>query len=421
MRINFYSESPDPGPGGAEQFIAVLAEALSRTHAVCIVHHKPPEAEAAWGGYAGCDLSRVKFRQVAMASDESNLCRTPWARYRAARNWRRALTEDCDLFVALLHNKPPFCHARRGVLVVLFPTYEPFRGLDDPVDKPLVRPKRKKRGAKSIAKKPSPQPGRAGMFEWRWLRRFYTRWEWRRRLATYQVRLSISDFSRRWTKERWEIESDLLYPPVALPQVNDAPRSNRILSVGRFATTGHTKKQAELIQTFAELRTEIPDWSYATVGGLNAMPHDHAFFEKVRQLGEAHSVEVRANISRAELTDLYATSRIFWHGAGLGEDHRAQPEQAEHFGLTTVEAMAAGCVPLVINHGGQPEIVEHGVSGFVWNSLAELKDYTRRLTSDPALLQTMSTAARLRADTFSRKRCVERLLRAAQIENACPT
>jgi hypothetical protein len=26
--------------------------------------------------------------------------------------------------------------------------------------------------------------------------------------------------------------------------------------------------------------------------------------------------------------------------------------------------MAAGCVPIVINRGGQREIVEHGVTGF---------------------------------------------------------
>ena len=54
----------------------------------------------------------------------------------------------------------------------------------------------------------------------------------------------------------------------------------------------------------------------------------------------------------------------------------------EHFGITTVEAMAAGCVPVVINKAGQREIVEDGVSGFLWNTWGELKDRTQLLAED---------------------------------------
>jgi glycosyltransferase involved in cell wall biosynthesis len=82
----------------------------------------------------------------------------------------------------------------------------------------------------------------------------------------------------------------------------------------------------------------------------------------------------------------------------------------EHFGISTVEAMAAGCVPVVINKGAQPEIVEHGVSGFLWNTLEELRAYTIRLIKDNALLESMAQAARRRAQLFSRENYVERCL-----------
>ena len=65
--------------------------------------------------------------------------------------------------------------------------------------------------------------------------------------------------------------------------------------------------------------------------------------------------------------------------------------------------MAAGCVPVVINKGGQTEIVEHGVSGFLWESLDELRDYTTRLIRDDNLRAKMSDAARTRAQLFSRE------------------
>lgn len=371
MRINFYSESPDAGPGGAEQFIAVLAEALSPAHQVCILHHKPSAAEGVWGEYSGCDLSRVKFRHVALAQDKSNLCRTIWSRYRTAKAWRFELTQDCDLFIAMLHNKPPFCRARKGVMVILFPTYEPFRAEN---------------------------------------RGWYAHWEWNRRMASYPVKLSISDFSRGWARTRWGIESGVLYPPVALPRSPGIEKQNRILSVGRFATTGHTKKQIELLKTFREIQGDLPAWSYSSIGGLNDTQHDRIYFEEACTFREQNLIEVMANVDRGQLQRLYDEARIFWHAAGLGDDHFAQPEMAEHFGLVTVEAMAHGCVPVVIRKGGQPEIVEHGVNGFLWDSLAELKKYTRLLAADSALQERMAAAARLRAGHFSREACVNCLL-----------
>ena len=88
--------------------------------------------------------------------------------------------------------------------------------------------------------------------------------------------------------------------------------------------------------------------------------------------------------------------------------------RVEHFGISTVEAMAAGCVPVVINRGGQSEIVEHGATGFLWDTLAELKEYTATLVSDEALRARMAEAARAAAQRFSREAFTEefrRLLR----------
>ncbi len=50
----------------------------------------------------------------------------------------------------------------------------------------------------------------------------------------------------------------------------------------------------------------------------------------------------------AELADLYARASIFWHAAGLGEDAEDDPNRMEHFGISIVEAMSAGAVPVVL-------------------------------------------------------------------------
>jgi len=44
--------------------------------------------------------------------------------------------------------------------------------------------------------------------------------------------------------------------------------------------------------------------------------------------------------------------------------------------------MAAGCIPVVINKGGQKEIIEDGVDGFFFNDLQELSDKTLKIIRD---------------------------------------
>jgi glycosyltransferase involved in cell wall biosynthesis len=167
----------------------------------------------------------------------------------------------------------------------------------------------------------------------------------------------------------------------------------------------HTKKQLELMHAFRELnRRTLPRWTYASVGGLNTRPENHAYFEKVKHAANDCSAVVQANLERGELRTLFQRAKIFWHGTGFNDPTMSQPELAEHFGISTVEAMAAGCVPVVVNKGGQPEIVEHGINGFVWNTIEELTKYTNALAGDGALWARMSEAAKSRAQAFSRER-----------------
>ena len=48
----------------------------------------------------------------------------------------------------------------------------------------------------------------------------------------------------------------------------------------------------------------------------------------------------------------------------------------EHFGIATVEASAAGAIPIVIAMGGQKEIVKDGKNGRFWTTKAQLYEAT---------------------------------------------
>ena len=105
-----------------------------------------------------------------------------------------------------------------------------------------------------------------------------------------------------------------------------------------------------------------------------------------------------------EMLKLYNESAIYWHASGYGEDENREPVKFEHFGITTVEGMAAGCVPVVIGKGGQPEIVRHGQNGYLWNSIRELQSYTLKLIQDEDLRARISSKALADSAAYSKEK-----------------
>ena len=53
---------------------------------------------------------------------------------------------------------------------------------------------------------------------------------------------------------------------------------------------------------------------------------------------ETNNVYIHENCPFEELIKLYEKAKIFWHGAGFGENENLNPEKMEHFGITTVSA-----------------------------------------------------------------------------------
>ena len=379
LKISIYNEPAGSGIGGSEFVSAILAEALGKHHQVTLFHRIPTLTIEKLAANSGTRLENVRLHYVEKPNIQPQSRRNPLTHYRELQKFQAELSEGYDIFVAIVHDVPPFCHAKKGALIVLFPApTAPYIKPEGGVD-PIAR----ERPAKYL----------------------YQSWAWKKRMETYQLQTAISDFSRLWTKRRWGIDCTIVYPPVNTA-FNQVEKEQIILSVGRFALRGHghRKNQEEMLEVYERMQREcLPGWKYFCVGGLDVTPAHQAYFGQLSNLAAKSGASLVANLARNELISLYERASIFWHASGYGENQNVDPVLVEHFGISTVEAMAAGCVPVVINKGGQSEIVEHEVSGFVWDTLDELSSFTTRLISDHNLRLQMSAAARKRAQMFSRE------------------
>jgi glycosyltransferase involved in cell wall biosynthesis len=76
------------------------------------------------------------------------------------------------------------------------------------------------------------------------------------------------------------------------------------------------------------------------------------------------------------------------------------PSQSESFGLAALEAMACAVPVVASDVGGIPEVVVHGVSGFLApvGDVIRMADATRRLLTDDVLHDRFAKAARRLAE-----------------------
>jgi len=370
--------------GGGEKYILSMAEFLAEHCDVELLFNKlvHPEGvtKAELEARLDVQLANMQLRSISLPPIEWLFGRRGrWALPVYLAN--RKVSANYDLFISteLTGGLPPPTFARHSILVVQAPErrWSPSR---------YLRAFRQGLAVEARVK-------------------LIKRLLYYRFVEPYDTILVYSDFARRNYIREWEMVAGrvrVLSPPVDTTTFQpQESRANRIISVGRFFEGLHEKKHLAMIQAFQRMVDEgLQGWDYVLVGGLRS--EDQAYFERVQKAACGYPIRLAPNIPFSDLKFLYETSKVFWHACGYGEDEIRYPEKVEHFGLTTVEAMAAGCVPIVINRGGQREIVRNGLDGLLWNSEDELIACTRHLVYDDAFRRKLSWQAIERSAAFSK-------------------
>jgi phosphatidyl-myo-inositol dimannoside synthase len=173
-------------------------------------------------------------------------------------------------------------------------------------------------------------------------------------------------------------------PAPALPA--NFPTGRVILTVGRWCADERYKGMDTLVTALPRLLTEWPDVQLVAVGEGD----DQGWLEQIADgRGVLRHVHFLSGLTYPEIAACYQACEIF-----------ALPSRGEGFGLVYLEAMACGKPVIGGAHGGAPEVVDDGKTGYLvpHGDAGQLATSLETLLTDPALGREMGAHGRERVE-----------------------
>jgi glycosyltransferase involved in cell wall biosynthesis len=217
--------------------------------------------------------------------------------------------------------------------------------------------------------------------------------------------LCCSDTSKRGQDQMFPVrQSHVCYPGIVVsPEAGRSKTQARdrlglpqnAAIVGMVARLEHWKGAHVFVEAAENILENHPDVTLFVVGGDH--PLDVAYAEKVKgMVRELHCGERFILAGQRPMTEV-----PLWHAAA---DLIVHPVVGvEPFGMSVVEAMAAGKVVVASDLGGPAEVIQHGVNGILirGGDATLLASTVLQLLKDPDRRDAIEKQARLRAQNFS--------------------
>lgn len=151
--------------------------------------------------------------------------------------------------------------------------------------------------------------------------------------------LTNSQFTANWYKKVYvEPPDEVVYPPSIENVKFDGICGSGVASLGSF----HPNKR-QLFQLM--VAKQLPEIDFTLLGHKSSDKYYEKCLEYCQREGLSN-VKIKLNASRDTVREILCKSKVFLHSM-----------RNEPFGISTVEAINHGCVPVVHDSGGQREIV----------------------------------------------------------------
>ncbi len=211
--------------------------------------------------------------------------------------------------------------------------------------------------------------------------------------------LTNSTWTAAQVFKAYGVIAQVIYPPVDVEYFSKALsnecREKTVVRVCRFT---REKRVERVVDAAARLR----DYTFIIMGsaGKESMSVVRRVEEKVKELGLSN-VDIKVNAPRKEVLECFKYAKYYLH-----------PECAEYFGMSIVEAMAAGLVPIAFRDGGAwYDVVSRASDLLGYRRIEEVPRIVRRIDGERGLYERLREGSVSVSRMFSYSNFKESLLK----------
>jgi glycosyltransferase involved in cell wall biosynthesis len=194
----------------------------------------------------------------------------------------------------------------------------------------------------------------------------------------------------------------VIYPPVDTAVFSSKcfkaqKEGNLVVVVASYTPKRHLEQLPQIAE-----QTEAAKFIVIGKTDEYSMPTIQRLEENIRVLHVKDKITLLKNVSFTELQRVLAEAKVYLHMMPF-----------DHFGISVVEAMASGCVPVVHRSGGPwTDILDRsqGEYGFSYSTPCEAADYIDRLVTNEELRSRIAAKASYRSKKFDRSVFMRRLV-----------
>ncbi|SAL13979.1 glycosyl transferase family protein [Caballeronia udeis] len=169
-----------------------------------------------------------------------------------------------------------------------------------------------------------------------------------------------------------------------------------IVSEGMFAAGTESTRQDLMITALRRLVEAGHRAELHFIGSLLPESRHREYFLECKRMAEGLPVHFHLDIPREKRDRMFEGASLYWHDGGY-----------EHIGLSVIEAMSTGAIPIVAQGCQGALNVRDGLNGFRFDSEDELVRISQRIFNETdEVTNAMRAAARIDSEGFSRALCV---------------
>jgi len=168
--------------------------------------------------------------------------------------------------------------------------------------------------------------------------------------------ISNSQYVHDSIQRKFGKDSKIVYPPVDLNEFSSGNKEDRVVTVGRFSEEKNLDFGIDVMNNV--------DYDYYIIGNTKTKSNI-LYYKKLESKIKKENltkIHLLKNLKRQKLVDIINCAKVYFHCS------------RETFGISTIEGIAAGCIPVVPDISGHKETVPYDELRYSENNIVNARE-----------------------------------------------